>query len=74
MPVLGYSISAFAPVVLGGVWDASGSLTAPLTLLACDSFALLVVRLRVPARIREMPENPAVRRSPRRPGDGKEIR
>ena len=71
---VGYSISAFAPVVLGAVRDASGSFTAALALLACDSFALLVVTLRMPARIREMSENPAVRRSPRRPGGGKEIR
>jgi CP family cyanate transporter-like MFS transporter len=71
---VGYSISAFAPVVLGAVRDASGSFTAALALLACDSFALLVVTLRMPARIREMSENPVVRRSPRRPGGGKEIR
>ena len=49
---IGYSISAFAPVVLGAVRDASGSFTPALVLLACDAFALLVVALRMPAHVR----------------------
>ena len=51
---IGYSISAFAPVVLGAVRDASGSFTPALVLLVCDAFALLVVALRMPAHVRSI--------------------
>jgi CP family cyanate transporter-like MFS transporter len=47
---VGYSVSAFAPVTLGAIRDATGTFTLPLTLLAVDALLLVLVSAAMTAR------------------------
>jgi CP family cyanate transporter-like MFS transporter len=53
----GYALSSLAPTALGAVRDATGTFTAPLSILAVDALLLLLLSARV--RVAETSSSPA---------------